>query len=137
MRDYKKPLPKPTPWSMPFWQGCKEKKLLVQRCRECEKYIFYPKLFCPFCLSQELSWVEARGKGKIYSFTVVYSYQPTEFSDDVPYIIGVIELDEGVRMMSNVVECDPEKVRCDMDVEVVFDQVTDDFTFPRFRPVGF
>ena len=96
----------------------------------------YPKLFCPDCLSEKLSWIEASGKGKIYSFSVVYSYQPTEFADDVPYVIAVIDLDEGVRMMSNVVDCNPEEVQCDMDVEVVFDQVTDDFTLPKFRLIS-
>ena len=80
--------------------------------------------------------MESSGKGKIYSFTVVYSYQPTEFEDDVPYVIAVIELEEGVRMMSNIVECKPDDIRCDMEVEVIFEQVTDDVTFPRFRPVN-
>jgi len=135
MKAYTKPLPKPTPWSRPFWQGCKEMKLLVQKCEDCQKYIFYPKLFCPFCLSERLNWVESSGKGKIYSFTVVHSYQPTEFEDVVPYVIAVIELEEGVRMMSNIVECKPDDIKCDMEVEVIFEQVTDDFTFPRFRPV--
>jgi len=135
MKEYNKPLPTPTPWSRPFWDGCRNNKLLVQKCEECQKHIMYPKLFCPECLSEKLSWVEATGKGKIYSFSVVYSYQPTEFADDVPYVIGVIELDEGVRMMSNVVDCNPEDVQCDMDVEVVFDQVTDEFTLPKFRPI--
>ena len=136
MKAYTKPLPKPTPWSRPFWVGCKERKLLVQKCEDCQKYIFYPKLFCPFCLSERLHWVESSGKGKVYSFTVVYSYQPTEFEDDVPYVIAVIELEEGVRMMSNIVECKPDHIECDMEVEVVFEPVTDDFTFPRFRPVN-
>ena len=136
MKGYAKPLPKPTPWSRPFWVACKERKLLVQKCEDCQKYIFYPKLFCPFCLSERLHWVESSGKGKIYSFTVVYSYQPTEFEDDVPYVIAVIELEEGVRMMSNIVECKPDDIRCDMEVEVIFEQVTDDVTFPRFRPVN-
>lgn len=135
MKAYNKPLPQPTPWSQFFWDGCKNKKLLVQKCEDCQKHIFYPKLFCPFCLSQELSWVEASGKGKIYSFTVVYSYQPTEFSDDVPYVIAVIELDEGVRMMSNIVDCNPVEVQCDMHVEVVFDEVSEEVTLPKFQLV--
>lgn len=136
MTGYKKPLPKPTPWSKPFWDGCKNKKLLIQRCKDCEKHIFYPKLFCPFCLSNNLSWIEATGKGKIYTYTVVYSYQPTEFSEDVPYIIAVINLDEGIKMMSNIVDCKPEQVKCDMDVEVVFEEVADEVTLPKFKPVS-
>jgi uncharacterized OB-fold protein len=134
MKEYKKPLPRPTPWSKPFWDGCKNKKLLVQQCKICGKNILYPKLFCPFCLSKDLTWIEASGKGKIYSFTVVYSYQPSEFAEDVPYVIGIIDLDEGVRMMSNIVGCNPEGVRCDMDVAVVFEEVTEEFTLPKFKP---
>ncbi|MEW5980124.1 MAG: Zn-ribbon domain-containing OB-fold protein [Acidobacteriota bacterium] len=133
MREYAKPLPKPTPWSKPFWAGCREGKLLVQLCGECGKHIFYPKLFCPFCLSRNISWVPSSGKGKIYSYTVVHAYQPTEFSQDVPYVIAVITLDEGVRMMSNIVDCSPEEVRCELSVQVVFEQVTDEFTLPKFR----
>jgi uncharacterized OB-fold protein len=133
MKEYRKPLPKPTPWSTPFWSGCKNKKLLIQQCKDCKKHVFYPKLFCPFCLCQELDWIEASGRGKIYSYTIVHSYQPTEFSQDVPYAVAIIELEEGVRMMSNLVESDLQKVRCDLDVEVVFEDVTDEFTLPKFR----
>lgn len=136
MKEYKKPLPRPTPWSKPFWDGCKNRNLLIQQCKNCKKHIFYPKLFCPFCLSKDLSWVEATGKGKIYSYTIVHSYQPTEFSEDVPYVIAIIDLDEGVRMMSNIVDYNPEEVRCDMNVEVVFEEVTDEFTLPKFKPVS-
>jgi uncharacterized OB-fold protein len=136
MKEYTKPLPKPTPWSKPFWDGCKNGKLLIQQCKECQRYVFYPKLFCPFCLSYDLNWIEATGKGKIYTFTVVYSYQPTEFSADVPYVVAVIDLEEGVRMMSNIVGCKPEAVKCDMDVEVVFEKVSHDVTLPKFKPVG-
>lgn len=136
MKQYNKPLPKPTPWSKPFWDGCKKGKLLVQQCKSCQKYVFYPKLFCPFCLSEDLNWVEATGKGKIYTYTVVYSYQPTEFSEDVPYIVAVIDLEEGVRMMSNIVKCRPQEVKCDMDVEVVFEKVTDEVTLPKFIPAS-
>lgn len=83
-----------------------------------------------------MSWIEATGKGKIYTYTVVYSYQPTEFSEDVPYIIAVINLDEGIKMMSNIVDCKPEQVKCDMEVEVVFEEVADEVTLPKFKPVS-
>ncbi len=136
MTEYKKPLPSPMPWSKPFWDGCSQGKLLVQKCKACSRPVFYPKLFCPFCLSQELEWIEAKGTGKVYTFTVVYAYQPTEFSEDVPYIVAVIDLDEGVRLMSNIVDCKPEEVRCDMEVEVVFEKATEEVTFPKFRPVS-
>ncbi len=135
MNEYKKPLPQPTPWSKPFWDGCKKRKLLIQQCKSCKKYIFYPKLFCPFCLSPDLAWAEATGRGKIYSYTIVHSYQPSEFSEDVPYVVAVIELDEGVQMMSNIVDCKPDEIRCDMKVEVVFDKINEKFSLPKFKLV--
>ncbi len=136
MKEYKKPLPMPTSWSKPFWDGCKRNELLIQKCKDCQKHIFYPKLFCPHCLSPNLEWVKASGRGKIYSFTVVYSYQPTEFSENVPYIVAVIDLQEGVRMMSNIVGCTPETVKCDMEVKVVFENVTEEITLPKFKLIS-
>jgi uncharacterized protein len=135
MKEYKKPLPQPTPWSKPFWEGCKRHEFLIQRCQNCQKAIFYPKLFCPDCLSSNLEWMKASGRGKIYSYMVVYSYQPTEFEGDLPYVVAIIDLDEGVRMMSNIIGCPPETVKCDMKVQVVFDDVTDDITLPKFKPI--
>ena len=135
MKDYNKPLPTPTPWSQYFWDGCKEGKLYIQQCKDCGKNIFYPKLYCPFCLSKELAWIQATGKGRIYTYMVVYAYQPTEFEEDVPYAVAVIDLEEGVRMMSNIVESDLEGVCCDAPVEVLFDKVTEEITLPKFRLV--
>ena len=134
MKEYNKPLPRPTPWSKPFWEGCKRHELLIQRCKECQEHIFYPKIFCPSCFSSTLEWVKSSGRGKIYTYAAIYSYAPTEFSEEVPYIVAVVELEEGVRMMSNIVECKPEDVRCDMEVEVVFDDVTEEMTLPKFKP---
>ena len=135
MKEYKKPLPQPTPWSKPFWDGCKRHELLIQKCQDCKKPIFYPKLYCPHCLSLNLEWMKCSGKGKVYSFTTVHLYGPTEFSQDTPYVIAVVRLQEGVSMMSNIVDCPPDKVKCDIEVEVVFEEVTPDITLPRFRPI--
>lgn len=135
MKEYNKPLPQPTPWSKPFWEGCKRHEFLIQKCKDCGKYIFYPKLFCSYCLSPNLEWVKASGKGKVYTYSIVHSYPPTEFAGDVPYIVGVIVLEEGVRLMSNIVEVSPEDVKCDMEVEVVFDDVTEEITLPKFKPI--
>ncbi len=133
MTKYKKPLPQPTQWSKPFWEGCRKHEFLVQKCLDCQKYIFYPKMFCPDCLSSNLEWVKSSGKGKVYSYMVVYSYQPTEFEENLPYVVAIIELEEGVRLMSNVIGCSPETVKCDMKVGVVFDDVTEEVTLPKFK----
>jgi len=136
MNNYKKPLPQATPWSKPFWEGCRKHELLIQKCQDCQKYIFYPKMFCPNCLSSNLKWVKSSGKGKVYSYMVVYSYQPTEFEKDLPYVVAIVELEEGVRLMSNIVKCPPESVKCDMRVGVLFEDVTEKVTLPKFKPIA-
>jgi uncharacterized OB-fold protein len=135
MKEYTKPLPQPTEWSKPFWEGCKKHTLLIQKCKDCKTLIMYPKPFCSNCLSKNVEWVKASGKGKIYTFTTVCSYAPTGFTEDVPYTVGVITLEEGVNMMSNIIGCAPEAIKCDMPVHVVFDDVTEEVTLPKFKPI--
>lgn len=136
MKEYKKPLPSSLPWSRPFWEGCKRHELLIQQCRDCGTNIFYPKLYCPNCLSPDIKWIKASGRGKIYTFTVAYNYVPTEFAEEVPYIVAVVRLEEGVQLMSNIVGCQPEQVKCDLEVEVVFDDITDEITLPKFKLIS-
>jgi uncharacterized OB-fold protein len=135
MSEYNLPLPVITTLSKVFWDGCKEEKLLYQHCRDCGEVIFFPKYLCPNCMSHNLEWLESKGKGKIATFTVTHNFAPPAFMAEVPYCVAIIELDEGYRMMSNMVECDFEELECDMPVEVVFDQVTEEVTLPKFRPV--
>ena len=128
------PLPHPTPESKPFFDALKERRLLIQRCEECGLAYYYPRPFCPACLSGRVEWEQASGRGKLYSFVINQRAAPGFVA---PYIIAVVELDEGPRMMTNLVdvEPDPELVRCEMPVEIVFDDVDDNFTLPRFRPI--
>jgi uncharacterized OB-fold protein len=136
MSEYKKPLPLITKLSKVFYDGCKEGKLLYQMCKDCDEVIFFPKQVCANCMGRDLEWKESQGKGKIHTFTVTYDSAPPEFVADCPYALAIINLDEGFSMMSNIVECDPEKIACDMPVEVVFDPVTPEITLPRFRPAA-
>jgi uncharacterized OB-fold protein len=129
-----KPLPTIDPWTKPHWDAAREGRLLIQRCPDCGRHVFYPRLECPYCASERLEWVEASGRATVYSYSVVESYPPSYFLDDIPFVIAIVELEEGVRMMTNIVECDPSDVRCDMAVEVLFDHVTDEVTLPKFRP---
>ena len=122
MTEIKKPLPVPDSESKPFWDGCNEEKLLIQHCKDCDKHIFYPRAVCPHCMSDQIEWVEASGKGKVYSYTIARRGAGPAFADDAPYVVALIDLDEGVRMMSNIVNCDVEAVRCDMPVKVVFEE---------------
>ncbi len=131
-----KPDPLVNNWARPFWDGTRDKKLLIQKCSDCEKYIFYPRMACPFCFSDNIEWVETSGKGTIYSFTVVESNAPSPFVQDMPYVIAVVILEEGVRMLTNIVECNPDALQCDQAVEVTFVKRNDEFTMPMFRPVA-
>ena len=136
MKEYNKPLPSSSPWSRPFWEGCKRHELLIQHCKDCGDNIFYPKLYCPNCLSPDIEWIKTSGRGKVYTFTIVRNYSPTEFAQDVPYVVAVVRLTEGVQLMSNIVDCPPEQVKCDMEVEVVFEDVTEEVALPKFKPTS-
>ena len=130
-----KPVPIVNPWARPFWDGAREGRLMIQQCHDCGKHIFYPRVACPHCASDRLEWVEASGRGTVYSYTVVYNNAPSAFLADIPYVVAVINLAEGVRMLSNIVQCDLGELRCDMPVEVTFERLNEEFTLPKFRPV--
>jgi len=132
--SYDKPLPKPEPWSEPFWEATQDEQLLYQVCEECGEDVFYPKRYCPSCGEQNFRWEEAEGTGTVYTFSTIYKYPPSAFKEDAPYTPAIIELDEGIRIMS-VVEDDPEDIECDAPVSVTFDHVTDEFTLPKFELV--
>lgn len=134
MSNYKLPLPLMTKTSKVFWDGCKEGKLLYQVCADCGQYMNLPKIICSNCMSRNLEWKESKGKGKIYMFTTTYAFSPPEFMGALPYTVALIKLDEGPKFMSNIIECDPKELKCDMPVEVVFDKVTEQVTLHKFRP---
>jgi uncharacterized OB-fold protein len=130
-----KPLPVITEESRPFWEGCQQGKLLLQYCSECHQYQFYPRLYCMQCSSNTLRWVEANGYGVIYSYTIIHQNKSPEFAHDTPYNVAIVQLEEGPRMLSNIVDVGATELRVDLPVTVVFDQVTDTISLPRFRPL--
>lgn len=132
MSNVTKPIPKIDQDSKKFWEGCNEEKLLLQHCNDCNQYIFYPRIVCPHCMGTNIEWKESSGKGKVYSYTIVHFGAPG-FSEDVPYISALVELDEGVRMITNIIECDLDDIKCDMEVEVVFEQ-RNSVKLPLFKP---
>jgi uncharacterized OB-fold protein len=136
MRSYQKPLPRIDTDTGPFWEGCKRRELLLQRCLDCGNYIWYPRHFCGHCLSDNSEWVPASGKGTVYTYTVIRQTRARGFRDEVPYVVAYIELDEGVIMMSNIVRVDPQKLHVGMPVQVSFDAATEEVTLPKFRPAG-
>ncbi len=133
--DVRKPMPKPTPWSQPFWTAAKEHRFVLKRCTACGKFQHPPYLYCPHCMSEEAEWVEAAGRARLYGWTVNEFAVPFPFWDDLPYVTAIVDLEEGVRMISNIVECDPNELKNGMELEVVFDDVSPEFTLPKWRPV--
>ena len=131
----KKPAPIVNEWAKPFWAAAKDGRLSIQKCKDCDQHIFYPRICCPHCSSDNVEWVDVSGKGTVYSYTVVRNNSPSAFVNDIPYVVAVVKLDEGVQMLSNVVGCDPAAVECDMPVEVTFERLDDEFTLPKFKPV--
>ncbi len=134
MSDYKKPLPRPNAVSKPFWEAAKQHELQIQRCNSCGAYVFYPREACAECLSSDLSWVKVSGKGTVYSYTIAHIPTHPAFAEDVPYVIAIIELDEGPYITTNIVGCKLEAVKIDMPVEVIFEDVTPEITLIKFRP---
>ena len=132
-----KPLPQPTPETQPFWDGCKRHELLLPLCLNCNRLHFYPRALCPHCWSTDLKWVPSSGKGKLYSYVINHRLAPG-FEDEVPFVIAIVELEEGVRMMSNLVgvAADPDALPIDLPLEVTFDDVTEEITLPKFRPAS-
>jgi len=135
MSSYTKPLPVPSKWSQPFWDGAKQHKLLLKKCTKCGTIDHPPYLYCTECWAEENEWIETSGRGKIYAFTTVMLGAPLLFTDDIPYTIAMVDLAEGPRMLTTIVEAKPEELSIGMDVEVVFNDVTDEITLPRFRPL--
>ena len=135
MPEYAGPLPVPTPETRPFWDGVRRHELCLQRCRACGEYFFYPRAACPKCLSPDFEWHATSGRGTLHTFTVVHR-GARNFPLGPPYVIAIVALDEGPRLMTNLVgvEPDPSRITIGMAVQVVFEDVTSEATLPRFRP---
>ncbi|HWW54217.1 MAG TPA: Zn-ribbon domain-containing OB-fold protein [Acidimicrobiales bacterium] len=129
-------LPTPDPSTQAFWDGTKEGRLPIRRCLECGKAHFYPRPFCPYCWSERVEWEDASGRATLYTYSIVYVNDLPPFPERVPYVAAVVDLEEGPRMMTNVVDCPFEDLRMGMDLEVTFRKETDDVTLPVFRPAG-
>jgi len=135
MLDYNKPVPVADFDSTPFWEGCRQHRLLLQRCSACGHLRFPPSGMCPHCRSTQSKWVAATGRGRLYSWIVVRHPVPREiYAGDVPYVVALVNLEEGVRIPTNMT-CAPEDLMSDMPVEVVFDDVMPNLTLPKFRPL--
>ena len=135
IKKYEKTLPEVNTFTKPFWDYCKAHELRMQYCTRCNEWIWYPKAWCPSCgTRQGIEWRKLSGKGTIYSFTVIRQVidNSPAFQADIPFVIGLVDLDEGPRIYSNV-SGKPEEVSIGDRVSVYFDDVTSDFSLPKFR----
>lgn len=129
-------LPQPDLETQPFWDAAKEGTLLIKRCSDCGKFHFYPRPFCPHCWSESVEWVEASGRATLYTWSVVMRNDLPPFPERVPYVAAVVDLAEGPRMMTNVVDCDHDALTIGMELEAVFHPTSEDVTIVQFRPAG-
>ena len=134
MSAYAKPLPQVTPEMKPFWDAARRHEFVVQRCTGCGTHRFPARDICSRCLSRDAAWTPVSGRGSVFSWAIMHQVYHPGFAAEVPYAVVVIELDEGARLVSNLVDCAPADVRAGMPVEVVFDDVAPDVTLPKFRP---
>ena len=126
-------IPTPTPETKHYWDGAKDGKLILQKCNYCSGNYFPPRPFCPKCGSRSVQEFQASGKGSLYSYVINHLPSP---GFTPPFAIAVVELEEGPRLMSNIVECEqtPEALELDMPLEVTFEKLNDDITLPQFKP---
>lgn len=136
MPDYDKPLPEPNQFTKFYWEAAKRHQLAIQKCSACGRFNHWPRPVCRFCQSDKLAPQVVSGKGKIYTYTVTHYPYHQAFLKQGPYAVILVELDEDprVRVMSNLVDYKPEQLKVGAPVEVVFDDVTPEFTLPKFRP---
>ena len=138
MSEQQLPAPAPivVPATKPYWDATAEGRLVLSRCAACQTLIWYPRAFCPACGSTTVNWVEASGRGTIYSFTInrMGRADLPEYRGAGPIVLAYVELEEGPRIMTNIVECDPESIRIGQAVEVVFHDTGQGSALPRFRP---
>lgn len=133
-----RPLPAIEPVAAPFWQALAQRRLVVQWCNSCQRGIHYPRIHCPHCLGTELSWRECSGHGVLHAFTTVYRHADPYFRTLTPYVVGLVQLDEGVTLMSNIVGVDAgsDQVRVGMRLRVDFNRVDESVTLHEFRPAS-
>lgn len=130
-----RPIPVPDPATEPYWAGVRESRLRLPFCTSCDKFHFYPRSFCPHCGAASIEWREASGRGHVHSFTVVYRPPSPAFAAHVPYVVGIVSLEEGPQMMTNVVGIAPDAVRIGMPVKVAFETREEGVVIPVFEVV--
>ncbi len=131
---YAKPLPQVTKDDRPFWEGTRQHRLLLPKCRACGHVWFPPYTTCARCLSFDRDWVQASGRGNVWGFVEMVQPYISSFAKDIPYNVVLVQLDEGPLMFSNLVGTPYSEIRVGLPVEAVFEGVTPEITLVKFRP---
>ena len=134
--QYQKPLPAISSLNQPYWEGLKRRELRMQCCDGCGRVWFPPSPLCPRCWSRQFTWKRLAGRGRVNSWVVFHQAYFKAYERDLPYNVAEVELDEGPRILTNLVEVANDAIRAGMPVEIVFDDVTDDITLAKFKPVA-
>jgi uncharacterized OB-fold protein len=132
--EYAKPIPVADEDSKEFFEGANENKLMLVKCSNCGTFRLPGRERCLDCWSTDWEWAQASGKGKLYTYGIMHQKYHPAFAEETPYNYALVELDEGPRLVTNIVECAPEDMKTDMPVEAVFDHVSDEATLIRFKP---
>lgn len=132
--EYQKPLPVKTEENTRYWESARRHALELQRCGGCGRFRYPPATFCPRCLSHEAEWLPVSGRAAVYSFIVVHQRYDPSFADELPYNVAVVELDEGPRLVTNIIGCRNDEIHIGMPLRLVYEDVTEEFTLPKFRP---
>ena len=128
-----RPVPVPTNITKAFWDAAKQGNLVLQRCRRCGTWQYWPRPVCMRCISRDLEWKEAAGRGVVYSFTIT-RLPPEGFEGLEPYVLASVDLPEGTRMMARLLNCPIDRVRIGLPVRVVWEKLTDEISLPQFEP---
>jgi uncharacterized OB-fold protein len=138
--DVRKPLPAITSEAKTFWDNAAQQKLTIQRCQDCRAWVWTPRPSCNECGSEKIAWTPMSGAGEVYSFTVIRQVvgraASKSFEPDIPYVIAWVDLQEGPRLITNIVGCPVEDVKLGMKVIVQFDKASDKIWLPKFKPAA-
>jgi uncharacterized OB-fold protein len=128
-----RPVPTPDPATASYWAAAREHRLSIPRCEACDEFHFYPRPLCPHCGSPDFAWTTISGKGTVFSFTIVQRAPSPAFADKVPYAIAIVALDEGPHLMSNIIDCPPDRVHIGMQVRATFIDIDAKVSLPVFE----
>jgi uncharacterized OB-fold protein len=131
---YQKPIPVPDEASKPFFEGAREHRLTIQRCRACGTAHWPVQSRCSACLSADIAWVQASGRGTLYTFSLMHQVIHPGFASEVPYNVAEVDLEEGLRVTSAIVGCSNADLHIGMPLEVTFEDITEEVSLPKFQP---